>query len=196
MAQIFSQETPVEYFKEMVEQAIKHQRLQVTQMTAFYLVDLLYRFIKPEARPDFVREDGEPLALRLLRALEAGGIERQNRLRALGDVSLFTSGYFSDSLRRKLVDVDYYIALGGHAYQSLSRHKETAFSFLFAELSESFVGFVDVLSEVSESSGLTSDTDLMRAYEKWLRTRSLQSAEKLKKRGIVPNSSIGRRFIQ
>ena len=38
-------------------------------------------------------------------------------LKQIGDVSLFVSGFFSDSLRRKLVDVDYYVSIGGVAYQ-------------------------------------------------------------------------------
>ena len=36
----------------------------------------------------------------------------------IGDVSLFTSGFFADSLRGKLVDVDYYVNIGGAAYNA------------------------------------------------------------------------------
>jgi hypothetical protein len=36
----------------------------------------------------------------------------------------------------------------------------------------------------------------MRIYEKWLRTGSERDGQRLVERGILPNSSIGRRFIQ
>ena len=53
--------------------------------------------------------------VRLARALDGGGAEQRASLKQIGDVSLFISGFFSDSLRRKLVDVDYYVSIGGGA---------------------------------------------------------------------------------
>ena len=62
-----------------------------------------------------------PLALRLLEAIEAAPRERRTQLREIGDTSLFISGFWADSLADKLVDVDYYIDLGGTAYGELAR---------------------------------------------------------------------------
>ena len=128
----------------------------------------------------------EPLGVRLLQALEAGGRIQRQGLRRVGDLSLFISGYFPDSLRRGLVDVDYYVALGGYAYGSLQRLEHAACAPIFQELSEKFSGFVDVLGEVSERSGLASHTDLLRLYERWLRTGSRRTGEALVAQGIVP----------
>ncbi|HEX4565579.1 MAG TPA: hypothetical protein VH138_03065, partial [Vicinamibacterales bacterium] len=53
-------------------------------------------------------EDGDawaPLALQLARALERG-VHQRAGLKQSGDRSLFLYGFFSDSLRRRLVDVD------------------------------------------------------------------------------------------
>ena len=47
---------------------------------------------------------------------EESGEARNQILRRLGDVALFISGVFSRSLKRRVVDVDYYIAMGGGAY--------------------------------------------------------------------------------
>ena len=58
---------------------------------------------------------------------------------------------------------------------------------IFSELAEKFTRFVDVLSEVSDRSGTNSSTDLLRLYEKWLRTRSPRNGDLLLERGIVPN---------
>jgi len=190
---LFREETPAEYFKELVESAVARQRLQVAELTSFYLVNLLCGYVRPDRASDL---DDEPLALRLAHALGSGGLEQRARLRTLGDVSLFVSGFFSDSLARRTVDVDYYVSMGEYAYGSLSRSEEAAFAAVFAELANKFCSFVDVLSEVSEQSGLTSNTDLLRLYERWLRTRSRRNGQLLAERGIVPNASIGSRFIQ
>jgi hypothetical protein len=190
---LFRNESPIEYFRELVETAMQHQRLAAREMTSFYLVNLLAGFMHLDRRG---RQDTEPLGIRLAKALQAGGSVQRDGLRDVGDRSLFISGFFSDSLNRSLVDVDYYIALGERAYGSLARQSDDAFADVFDELSEKFSGFVDVLGEVSERTALASNTDLLRLYEKWLRTRSPRSGDLLAERGIVPNVSIGSRFVQ
>ena len=189
---VLREQTPAEYFKELVESALARQHLQAGDLTEYYLVNLLCRYVRLEsAAPD----DGEPLAVRLARALQSGGTEQRNRLRSLGDFSLFTAGFFSDSLSRRQVDLDYYVSMGEYAYGSLSR-AEDAFREVFAELARKFVGFSDVLADVSERTGLGSNHDVLRLYEKWLRTGSQRDGQRLVERGILPNSSIGKRFLQ
>jgi hypothetical protein len=186
-------QTPAEYFKELVESALARQHLQAGDLTSFYLVNLLCQYVRPDATE---APHTEPLALRLARALESGGIEQRARLRRLGDAALFVSGFFSDSLQRRAVDVDYYVSMGEYAYGSLSRSDEEAFAEVFRELSGRFVGYMDVLAEVSERTALSSGSDVLRIYEKWLRTGSPRSGQKLVDRGIIPNQSIGTRFLQ
>ncbi len=106
------------------------------------------------------------------------------------------SGYFADSFPRRAVDVDYYVSMGEYAYGSLSRRDRDTFAEVFGELSRKFVGFMDVLSDVSEHTGSVSRSDALRIYEKWLRTGSVRDGQKLLDRGILPNGSIGKRFIQ
>src|SRR5689334_7494221 len=123
-------ETAVEYFKELVEGALAHQRIDASELTAFYVVQLLASFLQRSESSD----DGQPLAVRLAQALDSGGVRQRAGLRQVGDLSLFISGFFSDSLRRKLVDIDYYVAIGGFAYHTLSRVEGDTFSPVFAEL--------------------------------------------------------------
>jgi hypothetical protein len=182
---VFRQESAVEFFKELVDRALTHQGLATQELTAFYVVRLLTSFLQ---RP--LADDAEPLALRLTQALEGGGLRQRESLRQIGDVSLFISGFFADSLHRKLVDVDYYVSIGGCAYNALSRVETDTFSSVFAELAENFVGFVDVLSEVSERTSCASNADLLRLYEKWVKTGSRRSGQLLAERGVVPNASI------
>lgn len=186
-------ESAVEYFKELVDAALARQNIGAGELTAFYVVQLLTGFVE---RPSGDDGDDVPLAFQLARALERAGPQQRASLKQIGDVSLFVSGFFSDSLRRKLVDVDYYISIGGSAYSALSRQTEDTFSPVFAELARKFVGFVDVLSEVSERSSCGSNTDLLRLYERWVRTGSPRSGQLLTERGVVPNASFRGTRIQ
>jgi hypothetical protein len=183
-------ESAVEYFKEQVEAAMAHQGIVAGELTAFYVVHLLADFLQ---RPS---GDDEPLAFRLVRALESGGARQRAALRQIGDLSLFISGFFSDSFRRKVVDLDYYVNIGGYAYTTLSHQEADSFSPVFAELADKFVDFVDVLSEVSERSSCASNTDLLRLYERWLKTGSPHSGQLLVERGVVPNASLRATRIQ
>jgi hypothetical protein len=180
--------SPVEFFKEQVEAACERQHLHPQPMTSYYVVSLLSEFTHWQRGTSGPAVGGEALGVKLLRALDSGGTMARLNLKQVGDTSLFISGFFSDSLRRSLVDVDYYVSLGGYAYKSLVDGDDTL-SPIFAELAEKFVAFVDVLSEVSARTHLTNDTDLLRLYEKWLRTRSRRNGDLLAERGIVPTAA-------
>ena len=188
---VVRRESAAEYFKELVEGALAHQRIVAGELTSFYVVNLLTGFLQRPAE-----EDEKPLAFRLAEALDAAGVRQRANLKQIGDLSLFISGFFADSLNRKLVDVDYYVSIGGTAYTALSRYETDAFSPVFAELADNFVRFVDVLSEVSERASLCSNGDLLRLYERWLRTGSRRSGQLLAERGVVPNLAAKNNRIQ
>jgi hypothetical protein len=192
---LLREQAPAEYFRELIESALARQHVRAGEFTSYYLVNLLCQFVRPDGRGPF-SDDADPLAIRLTRALQTAGPEQRARLRSLGDFSLFMSGFFADSLRRRTIDVDYYVSMGEYAYGSLSRFDEEAFSDVFAELAQRFVGYMDVLADVSERTAVASSSDLLRIYEKWLRTGSARDGQKLVDLGIAPNRSIGKRFIQ
>src|SRR4051794_8906556 len=100
---LLHEQTPAEYFKDLIDAALARQHLRANELTAYYLVNLLCRFMRPDLRIPYGDDTGEPLALRLARALETDGIEQRARLRNLGDFSLFMAGFFSDSFRRRVV---------------------------------------------------------------------------------------------
>ena len=99
----------------------------------------------------------QPLAIMLGEALEAPTSEARFRgLQRLGDVSLFIAGFFSAGFARKLVDVDYHIAMGGQAYGTLAEScppaRARTLRQVFAELAAKFQPMVDALNEISESA--------------------------------------------
>lgn len=185
-----------EYFHDSVSCALRNQQLHAEQATIDYLVDLLTYFIRAEELLERTPEGValQPLASLYAKALETNSLDHRHKfLRRLGDVALFIAGVFSDSLKRKAVDVDYYVAMGSNAYGYLSdcfrgTVREIALSKIFEELSVRFQEFMDVLAEVSERAHLTSDSDIMRLYELWLRTGSKRAAQRLRRLGIQPTA--------
>lgn len=186
---------PQEFFKELISEAMDNQHVSAQPETEFYLVNLMNQFITtdrlyPRDAEGHVRE--EPLALMVKEAIEQPETEAQRALfRHVGDVSLYVAGYFQDSLNRKLVDVDYYIDMGGTAYRQVAARADAeVFRSLYGELAEKFPAFVEVLAEVSDKTAQKTEKDLLRYYDLWLRTKSERAAKALQEAGILPNATI------
>lgn len=186
---------PTDFFKSLVSGALQNQKVATNPDTEFYLVDLLTRFMFTDnlfAADEKGTRRQEVLALLLGEALSSTDISKKQRgLRRLGDVSLYTAGFFADSLSRKVVDVDYYIGMGKSAYGSLAAMgMDLLFQKAFIELSQNFHRFVDVLGEISEAAGSKDPKNILRLYETWLKTGSERAEKSLKEAGIIPNAGI------
>ena len=185
------------FFNERLNEVMAQQGLELRDGAMIYLVNLLTEF--SDSRNLFEQTpDGyalRPLAEQYADAVNAPNAEERNAaLKHLGDVALFISGVFSGSLNRKLVDVDYYIAMGGSAYSYLADIFDSALfgrarGEVFGELSAKFNRLVDVLDEFAEGTSLSSNTDVMRSYEVWMRTGSPRALEKLRRQGVIPVAS-------
>lgn len=187
-----------EYFEDALHSAMDRQRMVADSATVHYVVELLTVFTRTE---ELFEKSSEGTTLKPLAAIYTDALQapspgcRHEALRRLGDTALFISGIFADSLNRKLVDVDYYIAMGGNAYGHLSettpaRQRDSALSEIFAELAAKFPDFVDVLGELSDSTQLSSGRDILRLYEIWLRTGSQRAARRLREAGIQPCEAV------
>ncbi len=183
-----------DYFRESIDAAMDKQGVDVDAHAAHYVVNLLTLFARSE---DFYEDHGEayglkPLALMMADAADAANAtERTCSLQRLGDVALFIAGFFADSLAHKIVDLDYYIYMGGTAYGSLSDEirgtaRGRALADVYLELARKFQAVVDVLNEVKDGARNSSDIDLLRTYEIWLRTGSRRAASLLRQNGVVP----------
>ena len=107
-------------------------------------------------------------------------------LKKLGETSLYISGFFGDSLQRKLVDLDYYVNMGGTAYAALSGCvSENPSSKVFKEISEKFVMFVDVLGYISGKATGGSNQSILRLYEKYMRTGSELARDQILEKGLA-----------
>jgi hypothetical protein len=196
---IVLQSTVNEFFREVVSAAVRNQRVRTHDLAVGYLVDVLSAFARAEKLHG--PHDDRPLTFLVGEALAAGPDERIGLLKKLGDICLYVSGFFADSLSRKLVDVDYYIGLGEGAYANVSgllriRRGGEEFADLFGELAAKFVRFVDVLAEVSEQGSFASNAGTLRLYEKWLRTSSDRLARELQERGVLPTDAVKTKHLQ
>jgi len=195
MPEVVSENTPALFFRDQLIAAMEHQRVSTSAFTESYLVNLLSAFAKGETLPS--REPGfdeTPLALLYARALTAARFERVVLLRSTADTALFVSGFFAESLPGGPADLRYYASLGGRAYAHLGREHERedpSGTSVFVELSGRFRQWVDVLSEVSEKTRLTTPLSVVRLYERWLATGSARAAALLAEQGITPGVPSG-----
>lgn len=179
-----------EFFKLLVEQGIREHRLQVGEGTEFYLVNLLSEFASSEnlfTEEENGRKSHESLALLYHRARQEGRDQQIRTLRRLGDVSLYKAGFFSDALRGKAVGPDYYIDMGGAAYEQVaSLAYPSTGADIYRELGEKFKAFVEVLEEIS-ARGLVAAgaTGTLKVYETWVRTKNNRLEKVLVDAGVV-----------
>lgn len=190
-----------EFFRDELHGALEKQQVVVEDQTEFYVVNLLTLFSRSEALYEQTPAGArlKPLVVMLTEALEAPSGEDRNRgLQRLGDVSLFIAGFFAQSFARKLIDIDYHIAMGGRAYatlaDSMSRGRGRVLGKVFGELAEKFQPMVDALNEVSETSYTHTDKDILRLYEIWLKTGSRRCFDLLKRLGVNPTAAGGTAF--
>ena len=186
------------FFHDSLNRAISNQQVAADEATVWYLTNLLTVYARTEHLFDET-QDGRaltPLAALYALAAEAGSeAERRLLLQRLGDVALFISGLFSGLFvrRRCLVDVDYYIAMGGNAYgylsdKSTTSTREKSLATIFRQLSNEFVRFVDVLAEVGENAPGSDNRDVLRMHELWSRTRSPRLERRLRTLGVTPTT--------
>src|SRR6202050_3028321 len=161
-----------EFFRDAFHAASEHQHLDIDEQAEQYVVNLLTMFSRADAlyerTPEGLRI--RPLAHMLADSLEAPtAAARQRGLQRLGDVSLFIAGFFARSFARKLIDIDYHIAMGGNAYSSLA-------------------------DTMQRSASGHSDADILRLYEIWMKTGSARAHGLLKQLGVQPVAAGGARL--
>ena len=183
-----------EFFHDSMQTALRQQKVAVDDHTEHYVVNVLTTFARSEELYERTAEGTRlrPLAHMLAEASAATtSQQRDTVLRRLGDVSLFIAGFFAQSFARKLIDIDYHIAMGGRAYGTLADSmrgtaRGQAFAEVFMELAQKFQRLVDVLNDVAEMSHTHTDKDILRQYEIWLKTGSPRAY------GILRYMEIGR----
>nr|PZN19395.1 MAG: hypothetical protein DIU78_21120 [Pseudomonadota bacterium] len=146
------------FFREALGLALTERNVETSPPTEHYLVALLVDFVHPDelAHEAFDR----PISFLLADAMSRVGRERFDRLRALGDAVLFTSGFFKDHFETRGIRLQYMSSLGARAYDGAASMLRTAdrksgsdgprAPELFEELADKFTAFVHVLGSVAD----------------------------------------------
>jgi len=190
-----------EYFHDAIHDAISHQSIYPKDETVVYIVNLLTYFTFSENiyEESLEGRSSKPLAFIYKDAVDALSIEERNaHLRKLGDIALFTTGFFAGSIERSAVGKDYFISMGGNAYSSLAdnyprRLTDKVLCEVFADLADHFMGYVDVLTEVRESNQLHGDRDVLSLYESWLTSGSEYARKRLQENGVLTFPSVNKK---
>lgn len=174
-----SQDKPKSYFHEAVTTAIRRLGLSVSSWTEFYLVEFLFKSVsKPP--PD------DPLVFQMRKAQEGESpLERFSLYRRAGDSALFLMGFFSEFMQKRGINRSYVAAMGGAAYSSAADLSPKGFDTVYCDLAEGFEEFALVLEEVREPDTLAAPQDIVRLYDKWKRTKSKATEDRLREEGVL-----------
>lgn len=183
----------VEFFQDALAKALAHQHVSLDEHTSHYVVSLLALYSRTEVSHRDMRPGQRWVSLSEL-LTQAGAAEcaaeREARLQRLGDVSLFMAGFFAHGFERRLMDVDYHVAMGGRAYGTLAAARisgpRRTLCGVFGELARKFQGVVDAIGEISDAARMWGPDDVLRLYELWLKTGSRRAQGVLRRLGVAP----------
>lgn len=180
------------FFDAELGETARKQGVEMTAFTREYLARMLVRFSQVEHlfKPTASGEWTIPTLTELYSASVGHPLADQfSKMQQMGDLALFTSGFLSERIEKSLIDMDYYIAMGEVAYEKAGHIRETIGAErvlnIYFELAHSFPKFVEVMNELADQSLLSSDRDVVKLYEKWLRTGSGRIERMLAEVGVI-----------
>ena len=168
-------------FRTSVESAWRNQNIQASPTVREYIVGLLVDYVRPS--PALQSAFDRPLTLALGDALHADPKERFDRLRTLGDGTLFLAGFFGPNLRRRGVEEQIVTTVGKVSYQSAAAllqlpSRARGVDNVLAELADKFRALVLLLVEVAETfwrqpaKHPSLARQVAENYERWAKTGS------------------------
>lgn len=182
-----------DYFGQVLDDAFNARKIKSEVRVKGYLIQVLEFYL--DAKNLFEKENADETGKRKLNTLAelyltAASAESRQKielLKKLGDRSLYISGFFGDSLQRKIVDIDYYVNMGGAAYGTLSKtlDRQDPLKDVFEIISKRFIDYVEALTYISQNTMVSNNQSLLRLYDRYLQTGSTLAKEKLIEMGIV-----------
>ncbi|HEU4410152.1 MAG TPA: hypothetical protein VFS43_33160 [Polyangiaceae bacterium] len=177
------------FFGEAVGSALSTNRVDASAGAKEYLVGVLVDYAQCGEVASMLKR---PVALLLDEALSAPPAERFERLKGVGDNSLYVSGFFHEHLSARGVDSAYVARLGSTAYgvaAGMIGGGDGSAGDIFQELASKFGAFTRVLREVADAIFAQSARDaasLVKVYERWQRTGSERLGRALVAQGLLP----------
>lgn len=188
--------SPRSVFADLLAGALRTLGTRPSPLAVSYLIGLLELQVRSPTAGE-----APSLAEDLLGAIAEGGKTQILRLRELGDRALFISGFFGESLQRRVVDLEYYGDVGRTAYSRVStefgRSQDArGWHELFQELADEFGAFVDLLAEVGSQTRPLGTVNLLCVYDRYVETGCERERAKLIRAGLIPLPPEGLRGCQ
>lgn len=183
--------SPEQHFAELLKEACEYRKFKILPSSETYILNLLNYYIDSRnlfspIHDESMEQPPNTFAELYLTALNAEDPKNKAYMKILADKALYLSGFFGDSLQKKSVDLDYYMGIGASAYSNLaSWTKEETTANVYQNFSRKFTDFAELLNYISDKSALQSEQDILKLYERYMKTGSDLAREKLIELGVV-----------
>ena len=141
---------------DLVREAEDGAAIQLDEELESYLVFVLMGHTRD------LQLHGNVVALDYLLARAQRGTRRKQELRDVGDRCLLLAGLYPEQAERRMVTVEYFLAMGSGAYDELSSALKAAIAQLYCHLAKAFAHLVRVLMELRRR---TRDVAPLLLYE-------------------------------
>lgn len=169
-----------EYFLTELELAEQKLGFKTNEELKVYILKLLSNQLLQNNELDL----NKPLAISFLEAFNEDQNSCARKLKNIGDYVLYIAGYFSESLNKKIIDIDYYNKLGVKAYAELYNLLGES-GAVYYSLCTDYYKLLDLLMEISFKTMQTDTKNLIKLYDRWLVTGSNVLEKKLNEKGII-----------
>lgn len=180
------------YFKKRLARYAERFRPPPHEDTCWYIGSLLDRFARSDELFSYANNQLalRPLALLYSDALQAGSErERCLLLQQLGDMALFTGALFPGRYARHGIGQDYFIGMGGGAYDYLADNARHG-RHVFAELGQTFTRMLEMVTNACSRTHHLGIEDILALYQRWVETGDPLIASQLRAIGIEPGAGI------
>ncbi|MFH1132507.1 MAG: hypothetical protein V1754_14315 [Pseudomonadota bacterium] len=142
------------HFRNSIENALKNQSITPKEITAAYLVDLLCQYAT--TRLDEILN--QPLGIMMAKAQRILPEQGTLKLKKVGDHALYLLGFFTENIKNRQLEPEYFTNLGQTAYRRLgkilnTKNRATQLVQVYSELADRFPFFVRVLADVRDRGG-------------------------------------------
>ena len=176
----------LDYFRRRLDRCAEQMHLAPHDDTLWYLGTLLERFGRSEQLFEYHegRQRMQALALLYRDAYETTDQRlRCQLLQRLGDLALFIGAFFPERYARRGIRRDYFVGMGGGAYDYLSEHLPRQ-RHIFGELTRQFGRMIELVAKAGTRSGRLGPDEILSLYARWVETGSPTLAAQLRSLGI------------
>ncbi len=149
------------YFYTELQEVNKKMSGQLPNETIFYSSLVMDKFGDAEKYYEIVegKMREKTLGIMLLESAQLEGVKKKNKLKDVGDTALLICGFFSESMNRKITNLDYYREIGQSAYYQLDSIIPTFYDvpLFYQNLSNHFLQLTNVMGLVAQKTMAHND---------------------------------------